>query len=102
MEKDNNDYAYATLDQLMAVDRRVSLLEQRLTRIEGILEQMDKRIDDMNRSLNKRIDDMSRRLGSLEAKIDSDFRWVLGFWLSTIALIISTMIPVALKILGVI
>jgi len=56
MEKDNNDYAYATLHQLMAVD----------------------------------------------AKIDSDFKWVLGFWLSTIALIILTMIPVALRILGVI
>ena len=102
MEKDNNDYAYATLDQLMAVDQRVTLLEQKLSRIEGILEQMDKRIDDMNQRLTEFREDFNRRLESLEARIDSNFKWVLGFWLSTIALIISTMIPVALKILGVI
>jgi len=73
-DKDNSDPAYATLEQLMAVDQRVSLLEQRLARIEGILEQMDKRFDDMNRriegldkSLNNRIDDLK-----------NDLRWFMG------------------------
>ena len=73
------------------------------------MEQMDKRIDDMNQRLTEFREDFNRRLESVETelkglrdKIDSDFKRILGFWLSTMALIISTMIPVALRILGVI
>ena len=91
MGKDIRDPAYARVDQLMAVRDKVSAVEGDIKEIKATLKQMDKRIDDIN-----------RRLGSLEDRIDSNFKWVLGFWLSTIALIISTMIPVALKILGVI
>ena len=95
MEKDIRDPAYATLDQLMAVRERVSAVEGDIKEIKATLKQMDKRIDDINRRLET-------ELKGIREKIDSNFRWVLGFWLSTIALIISTMIPVALKILGVI
>ena len=94
-DKDNSDPAYATLDQLMAVDQRVSLLEQRLARIEGILEQMDKRLGDMNRriegldkSLNNRIDDLK-----------SDLRWFMGI---SIGIWVSIVIPMLLRFLGVI
>ena len=95
MGKDIRDPAYATLDQLMAVRERVSAVEGDIKEIKATLKQMDKRIDDINRRLET-------ELKGIREKIDSNFRWVLGFWLSTIALIISTMIPVALKILGVI
>ena len=95
MGKDIRDPAYATVDQLMAVRERVSAVEGDIKEIKATLKQMDKRIDDINRRLET-------ELKGIREKIDSNFRWVLGFWLSTIALIISTMLPVALKILGVI
>ena len=76
-DKDNSDPAYATLEQLMAVEERVTLLEQRLARIEGILEQMDKRIDDLK----------------------NDLRWFMGI---SIGIWVSIIIPMLLRFLGVI
>jgi len=102
MGKDIRDPAYATLDQLMAVRERVSAVEGDIKEIKATLKQMDKRIDDINRRLESVETELKAELKGLCKKIDSNFKWVLGFWLSTIALIISTMIPVALKILGVI
>ena len=87
-DKDNSDPAYATLEQLMAVEERVTLLEQRLARIEGILEQMDKRIDELNVSLNRRIDDLK-----------NDLRWFMGI---SIGIWVSIVIPMLLRFLGVI
>ena len=76
-DKDINGPIYATVEQLMAVDQRVTLLEQKLSRIEGILEQMDKRIDDLR----------------------SDLRWFMGI---SIGIWISIIIPMLLRFLGVI
>jgi len=61
----------------MAVEERVTLLEQRLARIEGILEQMDKRIDDLK----------------------NDLRWFMGI---SIGIWVSIIIPMLLRFLGVI
>ncbi len=94
----------------MAVEARVTLLEQRLSRIEGILEQIDKRIDDVNRridelniSLNRRIDDLNvslnKRIDELRNDLKTDLRWFMGI---SVTIWISTVIPMLLRFLGVI
>ena len=90
-DKDINGPIYATVEQLMAVDQRLTRLEKGLARIEEILEQMDKRLDDTN----KRIDDTNRRMDGLR----NDLRWFMGI---SIGIWISIIIPMFLRFLGVI
>lgn len=85
-------------------------LEERTAKVEGILEQMDKRLDrveiaivdlknefksDMEKletSLKSDISKVDNRIEKLEAKTDSQFKWLVGIiiatWITAILIII--------------
>jgi len=98
MEKEIRDPVYATLEQLAAVENRVSLLEQRLAKIEGILEQMDKRISNLEHDFREFRGEVDKRLMELRHEINSNLKWTIGVMVS---LWLSAVIPMLLKILGV-
>ena len=70
-------------------------LQIRVTNIEGILEQMDKRLNHIETEISGLRRDIERRLESL-------FKWTVGLILSMWVTIIMTLIPILLKILGII
>ncbi|MGB9895962.1 MAG: hypothetical protein ACPLN2_08715, partial [Thermoproteota archaeon] len=75
-----------------SVEERISFLEGK---VEGSLEQINKRLEGLERRievLDKKIDE---RFLTLDNKIDSQFKWIVG---EMIAIIISWIIPVLLKI----
>jgi archaellum component FlaC len=84
-------------------------LEERVARIEGILEQMDKRLNHIESdivAIRTEIAGLRREIIELRSEMhkrfDSFFKWlvslILGMWVT----IIVTLIPILLKILGVI
>ena len=88
-------------------------LDERVAKIEGILEQMDKRLNHLESDVAGLREDMNRRFDGLRGEVtglreemnrrfDSSFKWtvgmILGMWTTTMM----TLIPILLKILGVI
>ena len=68
------------------------LLEERQAKVEATLEQMDKRLSNVEaaiRDLNVRIDDLGNRL---TAKIDANFRWMMGIMITMWVTVILTII----------
>jgi len=65
-------------------------LEERLTKVEGILEQMDRRLNHVETEIS-----------DLRSEIRSLFRWVIGLILGMWVTIMMTLIPILLKLLGV-
>jgi len=79
-------------------------VEERLARIEGILEQMDKRINDLVHRIDRlksRIDRLEDRVGRLEDRMLSQFKWTVGLIITMWATVMCTLIPILLKLLGV-
>lgn len=70
-------------------------LEERVARIEGILEQMDRRLNHIESEVSGLRRDIDRRFDSL-------FRWTVGLILGMWATVIMTLIPILLRILGII
>ncbi len=66
-------------------------LEERVARIEGILEQMDKRLNHLE-----------SEIGGIRGEIRSLFRWTVGLIIGVWATVITLMLPILLKLLGVI
>ncbi len=54
-------------------DNRLSAVESRLSRLEGIVEQMDKRLTAIE-----------QRLASLDSRVESGFRWIIGIQFTTL------------------
>jgi restriction endonuclease S subunit len=95
-------------------------LEERVARIEGILEQMDKRLNHIEsdiiglraeiRELRSEMysrfdslrDEMNSRFDDLNSRFDSFLKWIIGLILGMWTSIMLTLIPILLKILGVI
>jgi chromosome segregation ATPase len=95
-------------------------LEERVARIEGILEQMDRRIMGLRESFDRRLrefrDEFTRRLNHLETEmaelraelgemgrgLHSLFRWTIGLIIGVWATVITLMLPILLRLLGVI
>jgi restriction endonuclease S subunit len=95
-------------------------LEERVARIEGILEQMDKRLNhiksdivglraeirelrsDMYGRFDSLRDEMNSRFDGLNSRFDSFLKWIIGLILGMWTSIMLTLIPILLKILGVI
>lgn len=75
----------------MSLEDRVSRLESRVAGIEGILGQMDKRLSSIESKLNH-----------IESRIDSLFKWTIGLILGMWATVMTTLIPILLKTLGII
>ena len=66
-------------------------LEERVARIEGILEQMDKRLNHLE-----------SEIGGIRDEIGSLFRWTVGLIIGVWATVITLMLPILLKLLGII
>ncbi|MGC8936830.1 MAG: hypothetical protein ACP5KV_05655 [Candidatus Methanomethylicaceae archaeon] len=66
-------------------------LEERVARIEGILEQMDKRLNHLE-----------SEIGEIRGEIRSLFRWTVGLIIGVWATVITLMLPILLKLLGII
>ena len=102
-------------------------LEERVARIEGILEQMDKRLnhiksdivglraeirelrsdmygrfDSLRDEVNSRFREMNNRFDSFNSRFDSFLKWIIGLILEMWASIMLTLIPILLKIVGII
>jgi restriction endonuclease S subunit len=95
-------------------------LEERVAKIEGILEQMDKRLNHIEsditviraeiRELRSEMysrfdslrDEMNSRFDGLNSRFDSFLKWIIGLILGMWTSIMLTLIPILLKILGVI
>jgi len=88
----------------MTLEDRVSLLEQRLARIEGILEQVDRRISNMEHDfrefrgeVDKRLAELGHEMNEMRREMSSNLRWTIGVMVS---LWLSAVIPMLLKLLG--
>lgn len=68
------------------VEATLEQVDRRLTRVEATLEQMDKRLSNVEIAI--------RDLGT---KIDANFRWTLGMWITTIMAFITTILAILLK-----
>jgi tetrahydromethanopterin S-methyltransferase subunit G len=73
-------------------------LEERVARIEGILEQMDKRLN----HLESEIGEIRGEIGGIRDEIGSLFRWTVGLIIGVWATVITLMLPILLKLLGII
>lgn len=77
-------------------------LEERVAKIEGILEQMDKRLNHIESEIAGLRGEIVGLRDEMSRKFDSLFKWtvglILGMWIS----VILTLVPILLKILGVI
>ncbi len=76
-------------------------LEERQARIEGTLEQLEKRIgrvevqlDELRKQLDEFRKEFRTELIRLEGKIDTNFRWTVGLWVTTILAIIGLYLKV--------
>jgi len=77
-------------------------LEERIARIEGILEQMDKRLSRLENEVSHLREEMNNRFDLLNGRIDSLFKWLVGLIIAMWTTIMCTLIPILLKLLGVI
>jgi hypothetical protein len=59
-------------------ERTVAELGERIAWVEGKVEEQTMRIDDVRDAIKSFDERMDRRLDSLDRKIDSHFKWVVG------------------------
>jgi hypothetical protein len=59
-------------------ERTVAELGERIAWVEGRVEEQTMRIDDVRDAIKSFDERMDRRLDSLDRKIDSHFKWVVG------------------------
>ena len=78
-------------------------------RIEGILEQMDKRLNhietelrDFRSELRGEVAGLRSEISGVRSEVSSLFKWTVGLTLGMWVTVIMTLIPIMLKILGMI
>jgi tetrahydromethanopterin S-methyltransferase subunit F len=64
--------------------------------------EMHKRFDDLREDMNSRFREMNERLNIRDRRFDSFLKWIIGLILGMWTSIMMTLIPILLKILGVI
>jgi hypothetical protein len=99
-------------------------LEERVARIEGILGQMDKRLAEFREDFTRRLnhleteiaglrdefraeiaglrDEFRAEIAGLRSEMGSLFRWTIGLIIGVWATVITLMLPILLRLLGVI
>ena len=91
-----------------------SSVEERVARIEGILEEMSKRLNHLESDIanlrseiaslrsevKSEIANLRGEINSLRGDVSSLFRWTVGLILGMWITILSTLIPILLRILG--
>ncbi|KPV62701.1 MAG: hypothetical protein AOA65_1683 [Candidatus Bathyarchaeota archaeon BA1] len=77
-------------------------LEVRVARIEGILEQMDKRLNHLESDIAGLRGDIAGLREEMNRRFDGLFKWIVGLILGMWTTTMMTLIPILLKILGVI
>ena len=90
MATDNNDPAYARVEQLMALRERVSAVEGDIKAIKATLEQMDRRLGNVEGDIRE-----------LRREVLKSFRWTVGIILSTTIPTILMVLLTLLKVVGV-
>jgi predicted nuclease with TOPRIM domain len=73
-------------------------LEERVARIEAILEQMDKRLNHLESELRE----LRGEVRGLRGEVSSLFRWTVGLIIGVWATVLTFMLPILLKLLGLI
>lgn len=63
-------------------------LEERQAKMEGILEQVEKRVGRVEVQLDEFRKEFRTELIRLEGKIDSNFRWSVGMWITIMLAIV--------------
>lgn len=58
-------------------------LEERQAKIEDTLEQLEKRVGRLEVELTEFRSEIRNELTRLEGKIDTNFRWLVGMWVTT-------------------
>ncbi len=86
----------------MGTEERLASLEKEWAYARGVIEQLDRRLTRLENEITNLREEMNRRFDEINRRIDTQFRWVvvliLGMWTS----IMCTLIPILLKLLGVI
>lgn len=77
-------------------------LEERVAKIEGILEQTDKRLNHIETEISGLRTEIISLRNDMERRFESLFKWTVGLILGMWITIIMTLIPILLKILGII
>ena len=86
----------------MGLDDRIAALEREVAYIRGIVEQMDKRIASIEARLNHIESELRQLRDEFNRRLDSMFRWMVGLLTGLWATILLTMIPILLRLLGLI
>ena len=76
-----------------------------LAYIRGIVEQMDRKmasIEDRLSHVEMRLGNIETRFDELNRRLDSVFRWIAGLIMGLWATMLLTMIPILLRLLGLI
>ena len=82
----------------MSLEERVARIEQELAYVKGVLEQMDKRLT----RLENEVAHLREEVRELNKRLDTLLRWVIGLILGMWTSIMCTLVPILLKLLGVI
>ena len=80
-------------------------IEEKVARLEGMMLEMSKRLDAIESRLNHiefRINHIESRIDHIESRIDGLFKWIVGLILGMWATVMMTLIPMLLKMLGLI
>ena len=79
-------------------------MEERVAKIEGVLEQMDRRLNHIEAEISdsrREISDVRREISDVRRGMESLFKWTVGLILGMWITVMVTLIPILLKILGV-
>jgi len=83
----------------------LKISEERIAKIEGTLDQMDKRLNHIETELlgfRNEISSVKDEILGIRTEISSHFRWTVGLVLGMWTTVMMTLIPILLKILGII
>ena len=89
----------------MNIEDRVAALEREIAYIRGVVEQMDRRVAAVESRLNNietMIGKLNRRFDEINKRFDSMFKWVIGLLTGLWAMVLLTMIPILLRLIGLI
>jgi uncharacterized coiled-coil DUF342 family protein len=88
------------------MDKRLNHIESDIiglrAEIRELRSEMYSRFNDLREEMNNRFREMNERFNTLDRRFDSFLRWIIGLILGMWTSIMITLIPILLKILGVI
>jgi tetrahydromethanopterin S-methyltransferase subunit G len=76
---------------------RFTLIEGRFTLIEGRFTQVEGRFTELQGEMNRRFEEVNRRLGSLDAKVDRHFVWLMGMMVTGFITVIGALVGVVYR-----